>query len=126
MLNADVVELARLVHARNGGSLTPQQITQLLAHPSQTRGSTLAVPVPLRVRYDPVVIRGDTLRVFRDIYGYQRIHAEAVVQALMAAGYDPSSAGRDEIQRVLDRASASKTTLVIPLASAFPSLRRAE
>jgi murein L,D-transpeptidase YcbB/YkuD len=126
MLNADVVELARLIHARNRGSLSDAQITALLAHPSQTRGSTIAVPVPLRVRYDPVVIRGDTMRIFRDIYSYQRIHSEAVIQALMAAGYDPSSAGRDEIQRVLDRASASKSTLVIPLASAFPSLRRAE
>lgn len=125
MLNADVVELARLIHARNGGSLSQPQITALLAHPGQTRGSTIATPVPLTVRYDPVVVRGGELRIFHDVYGYRRVHGEAVIQALIAAGYDPASVSRDDVQRVLDRAAAVKGTYVVKLTDAFDGLREA-
>ena len=91
MMNHDVIELARLVHARNGGSVSDAEITRLLAHPSQTRASRIATPVPLTLRYDPIVIAGDTLRIYKDVYSRSRVHTEGVIQALIAAGYDPAS-----------------------------------
>jgi murein L,D-transpeptidase YcbB/YkuD len=126
MMNADVVELARLIHARNGGSVGRAEITRLLANPSQTRTSTIATPVPLTLRYDPIVVRGDDLVIYKDVYSRSRVHTEAVIQALIAAGYDPASADRGEVRRVLTRASAATGTFVVRLDEAFAGLRMVE
>jgi murein L,D-transpeptidase YcbB/YkuD len=122
MMNRDVVELARLIHARNGGSLSGAQITRILARPSQTTTSRIAVPVPLVLRYDPVVIAGDTLRIYKDLYGRSRVHAEAVIQALIAAGYAPARIDRADVNRVLARAAATRGTYVVTLGDAFAGL----
>jgi hypothetical protein len=126
MMNADVVELARLLHARNGGSVGSAEITRLLAHPSQTRASRIATPVPLTLRYDPIVVTAGELRIYRDVYSRSRVHGEAVVQALIAAGYDAASVDRGDVRRVLARASAATGTYVVKLADAFAGLRAAE
>ena len=125
MMNRDVIELARLIHRYNGGTLSDSAITRLLATPSQTRASRIATPVPLRLRYDPIVVAGDTLRIYRDFYARNRIHNEGVLQALIAAGYDPSSIDRDAIRRVIARAAAAKTRSVysVPITRAFPDAR---
>jgi len=126
MMNRDVIELARLIHARNGGSVSDAQITRLLARPSQTTPSRIAVPVPLTLRYDPIVIAGDTLRIYKDVYSRSRVHAEGVIQALIAAGYDPASVDRAEVRRVLARAAAARGTYVVTLDEAFSGIRRPE
>jgi len=125
MMNRDVIELARLVHARNGGSLSDAQITRLLARPSQTTASRIATPVPLTLRYDPIVVAGDTLRIYKDVYSRSRVHAEAVIQALIAAGYDPARIERADVDRVLTRAAAARGTYVVRLDEAFAGLRAA-
>jgi len=122
MMNRDVVELARLIHARNGGSLSAAAITRVLAHPSQTTPSRIAVPVPLTLRYDPIVIAGDTLRIYKDVYSRSRVHAEAVIQALIAAGYDPARIARADVNRVLARAAAARGTFVVTIGEAFANL----
>jgi murein L,D-transpeptidase YcbB/YkuD len=126
MMNNDVVELARLLHARNGGSVNGAEITRLLAHPGQTRASRIATPVPLTLRYDPIVVTGGELRIYKDVYSRSRVHAEGVIQALIAAGYDPASVDRAEVQRVLSRASAARSTFVVKLTDAFTGLRAPE
>jgi murein L,D-transpeptidase YcbB/YkuD len=123
MMNNDVVELARTLHARNGGSVGSREITGLLAHPGQTRWSRIAVPVPLTIRYDPVVVRNGEMRVFPDIYDRSRVHAEAVIQALIAAGYDAGSIDRADVRRVLAAAARAKGTYAVPVAEAFAGLR---
>lgn len=126
MMNRDVIELARLVHARNGGSVSDAEITRILARPGQTRASQITTPVPLTLRYDPIVIAGEELRIYKDIYRRSRVHTEAVVQALIAAGYDPASVDRAEIRSVLTRAAAARGTYVVGLGEAFVGLRRPE
>jgi len=126
MMNHDVIELARLVHARNGGSVSDAEITRLLARPSQTRASRIATPVPLTLRYDPIVIAGDTLRIYKDVYSRSRVHTEGVIQALIAAGYDPASIDRAEVRQVLARAAASRSTYIVRLDEAFAGIRRPE
>lgn len=125
MLNAEVIELARLVHARHGGSLSAAQITRVLARPSATQGSRLALPVPLTIRYQPVVVDGDELKVFPDVYSYNRVHTEAVIQALIGAGYDPASIDRAQARRVLRDAEAAKGPFAVKLSEAFTGLRPA-
>ncbi|HET7462254.1 MAG TPA: L,D-transpeptidase [Longimicrobium sp.] len=125
MMNRDVVELARTIHERNGGSVSGREITQLLARPSQTRWSRIATPVPLTIRYDPVIVRGDTLRIYPDFYHHNAVHTESVVQALMAAGYDPRSIDRADVRRVITAAGQAEGIYAVPLAEAFAGLRTA-
>jgi murein L,D-transpeptidase YcbB/YkuD len=123
MMNADVVELARLLHARNGGSVSDDEITRILARPGQTRAARIATPVPLLLRYDPIVVADGELRIYKDVYGRSRIHTEAVLQALIAAGYDPASVDRAEIRRVISRAAAARSTYTAKLTDAFAGIR---
>jgi murein L,D-transpeptidase YcbB/YkuD len=125
MLNADVVELGRLLHARNQGTLSNAEITRVLARSGETRASRLAVPVPLTLRYDPILVRGEELRIYPDFYHRNRVHSEGVIQALIAAGYDPASVDRAAVQAVLRRAAATRGLFTVPLAEAFPGLRPA-
>ncbi|HYH80085.1 MAG TPA: L,D-transpeptidase, partial [Longimicrobium sp.] len=123
MMNNDIVELARTLHARNGGSVGAQEITRLLARPSQTRATRIAVPVPLVIRYDPIVARNGELRIFPDFYERSRVHTEGVIQALIGAGYDPASVDRAAIRRVLAAAAGAKGTYSVPISEAFEGLR---
>jgi murein L,D-transpeptidase YcbB/YkuD len=123
MMNNDVVELARTIHARNAGSVGTREIARLLAHPAQNRASRIGVPVPLTIRYDPIVVRNGQLLVFPDIYDRSRVHSEAVIQALLAAGYDAASIDRADIRRVLAAAARAKGTYTVPIAEAFAGLR---
>lgn len=123
MMNRDVVELARTIHERNAGSVRGQEITRLLARPSDTRASRIATPVPLVIRYDPVVVRGDTLRIYPDFYNRNAVHTESVIQTLMAAGYDPASVDRADVRRVIAAAGRAKGIYAVPLADAFAGLR---
>jgi L,D-transpeptidase ErfK/SrfK len=125
MLNPDVIELARTIHARNGGSVSQQQIASLLAHPSQTRWSRIATPVPITIRYEPIVVRDGELLIFPDIYDRGRVHGEAVFQALIAAGYDPASIDRNAVRSVLEQAAGKKTAYTVKLSEAFTGLRPA-
>src|SRR5207237_3957281 len=117
-----VVELARLIHARNGGSVSDAEITRLLAHSSQTRASRIATPVPLTLRYDPIVVTDGQLRIYKDVYSRSRVHAEAVIQALIAAGYDPARIDRADVRRVLAAAAAARGTYVVKVGDAFTGL----
>jgi lipoprotein-anchoring transpeptidase ErfK/SrfK len=123
MMNPDVIELARTIHERNGGSVGQEEIARLVAHSSQTRWSRIATPVPLTIRYEPIVVRDGELHIFRDFYDRGRVHAEGVVQALLAAGYDGASIDRAAVRQVLARAAASRTTYTVKLTEAFAGLR---
>lgn len=122
MMNRDVIELARLVHDRNGGSVSGAAITRILARPSATQTSTLSTPVPLTLRYDPIVVVDDELRIYKDVYSRSRVHTEGVIQALIAAGHDPASIDRAEVRRVLAAAAAARGTYVVKIADAFAGL----
>jgi murein L,D-transpeptidase YcbB/YkuD len=118
MLNRDVVELARLLHERAGATLPVEQIDAVLRS-GNTRHSRFRAPVPLVIRYDPVVVADGELRIYPDLYRRNRIHAEAVYQALMQAGYDPTPVDRSAVAQVLERAKGSKAVYRIGLREAF-------
>ena len=125
MLNRDVIELAKTLHERNGGTLGPAAITRVLARPTANTPSRLARPVPLVIRYEPIVVRNGELKIFPDFYDRSRVHTEGVIQALLAAGYDASSIERAAIRRVLSRAAEAEGTFTVKLADAFIGLRQA-
>lgn len=125
MLNRDVVELARLLHRHARPTVAPSEIDGILRASSTTRWSTFRAPVPLTIRYEPVELEGETLRFHPDVYDRRRVHSEAVIQALLGAGYDARSIDRDAVRAVLARVSAARGgVLAVRVGEAFPGLRR--
>jgi len=124
MLNRDVISLARLLHHRANPTVAPSEIDGILRRSSQTRWSTLRARVPLIIRYEPIVVRGDTFRIYKDVYERSRLHTEGVIQALINAGYDVSGLDRAAARRLLARASEADGVHVEPVSRAFPTLRR--
>lgn len=125
MRNRDVIELARFLHTRAEPTVTPAEIDGILRRSATTRWSTFRAPVPLTIRYEPVIVAGDELRIYPDVYDRSRIHTEAVIQGLLAAGYDAASIDRAEIRAVLRRAARAQGAFTVKLADAFTGLRPA-
>ena len=124
MLNRDVIALGRLLHARANPTVAPREIDGILRNSSQTRWSTFRADVPLTIRYEPIVVRGDTLRFYKDVYDRDRLHTEGVIQALLGAGYDVAGFDRAAARQLLARAQRAEGILAVPIAEAFPRLRR--
>jgi murein L,D-transpeptidase YcbB/YkuD len=125
MLNRDVVALARLLHEHARPTVPPGEIDAILRRSTVTRWSTFRDPVPLTIRYEPVVLEGGSLVVHPDVYGRRRVHSEAVIQALLSGGYDARSIDRAAVGEVLRRAAAARGALRVPIAEAFPGARLA-
>ncbi|MBW3627917.1 MAG: L,D-transpeptidase family protein, partial [Gemmatimonadetes bacterium] len=126
MLNADVIALARLVHSRAAPQVTNAEIDRILARSGTTRTVAFRDSVQLTIRYDPIEVRNDTVRVYPDIYKYNAVHTEAVYQALLSAGYDVSGVRGADIQKLVARAKATKTAFALPVSQAFAGgLKRA-
>ncbi|HEX2188040.1 MAG TPA: L,D-transpeptidase [Longimicrobiaceae bacterium] len=119
MRNADVIELATLLHRRVGATVAPSEIPAILARPSATRSSSFRGPVPLEITYQPVVVRDGEIRVYRDIYKRGRIHTEGVYQALIAAGYDVSRLDRAAVNELVGRARTAKGVFRASLSEAL-------
>ena len=126
MRTRDVVELSRFLHTRAQPTVAPAEIDGILRRSGTTRWSTFRAPVPLTIRYEPIVVQGGELRVFPDVYDRSRVHTEAVIQALLAAGYDAGSIDRGQVRAVLQRARAAEGAFRVRLADAFSGLRRSE
>lgn len=125
MLNEDAIELATLLHEEANPTVPAEQIDRILAQSRTTRVSRLQDSVTLVIRYQPVVVEGDELTVYPDIYR-RGIPTEAVYQALMAAGYDVSGVTPAEVKAVLARGAGAAETVRVPLRGAFASLPRAD
>ena len=121
MLNSDVVALARLIHQRAAPQVTSAQIDRILANGRTTRVVPFSDSVALRIRYDPIVVRNDSVHVFPDIYKYNAVHHEAVYQALLAGGYDVRRVDGAAVARFVTRAKAARGKLSLPLSTAFGS-----
>ena len=119
MKNSDVIALARLLHERARGSVALAEIAAILAKPRVTRHSALRVPVPLSIRYQPVVVANGEMRIYPDFYKRGRIHAEAIYQALLAAGYRVDGIERSALHDLAREANQAKGTFVVKLSDAF-------
>jgi murein L,D-transpeptidase YcbB/YkuD len=124
MRNRDVIALARLLHEHAQPTVAPAEIDAILRRSGTTRWSTFRAPVPLTIRYAPVVIEGDELKVYPDVYDRSRIHTEGVIQALLAAGYDAGSIDRQQVRAVLRRAGQAEGTFTVKVSEAFTGLER--
>ena len=119
MRNADVIELATLLHRRADATVAVSEIKGILAKPSATRHSAFRAPVPLEILYQPVVVRNGEIRIYKDVYKRGRIHHEAVLQALLAAGYDIGGIDRAAVRDLLARAQRSRGVFAVNLDEAL-------
>jgi murein L,D-transpeptidase YcbB/YkuD len=120
MRNADAVELARLVHRHAAPGVSSSQIDRILAQSRTTRTVRFEEPVQVIIRYDPIAVEEGQLRIYPDLYGYNRHHSEGVFQALVRAGYRVDEIDMGAVRDVLARASKQKGTFSIPVDEAFP------
>lgn len=119
MLNKDAIALARFLHERAAPKVTSGQIDRILARPGDTRRVNFQKSVPVTIRYDLVTVRDGDVTVYPDIYGYKSLHAEAVYQALMSAGYDINLVSRSDIDRLIQRGREADKALSVKVEDAF-------
>jgi hypothetical protein len=91
------------------------------AVPRSTRNVHFTGSVTFTVRYLPVVVEGEEIVVYPDIFERGAIHTEAVSQALLAAGLDVSEANPAEVRELVRRAPGRTTVVRVALHDAFPA-----
>jgi murein L,D-transpeptidase YcbB/YkuD len=126
MRNQDAIELATLLHNRANPSVPASAIPGILRNRRDTRWVNFRAPVPITIRYEPVVVERGMLRIYPDIYRHRNVHAEGVYQALLAAGYDAGAVDRAAIRAVLARAAAAKGPYSVAVDEAFGSIPRSQ
>lgn len=119
MLNDDVIALSRILHERVAPQVNSAQIDRILANSRQTRRVNFQESVPVTIRYDLVSVEDGAVNVYPDIYDYRSLHAEAVFQALMRAGYDVSAVDRGDVERLIERGRGIDKRLSITVEEAF-------
>jgi len=122
MSNADVIELARLIHDRT--TRVPESVLDALASsPRQTRTFGLSRPVPLSVSYDIVEVYDGNVIVYPDVYRRKKSNIrEQVVKVLEKEGIDvarvdPGLMNRLSKQRIATRLTVPLDTLLADVAS---------
>ena len=126
MRNADVIELATLLHRRADPTVPATAIRGILANHRNTRWSDFRAPVPLAIRYQPVVVSNGELRIYPDFYRHNAVHTEGVYQALMNAGYDVGTLDRAAVRTLVQRARASRTPVRVKVEEAFAGIGAAQ
>lgn len=121
MLNEDVIALSRILHERMAPQVTAAQIDRILASPGQTRRVNFQESVPVTIRYDLVTVEDGAVNVYPDYYEYRSLHSEAVIQALMRAGYDVSQVSRSDIDRLIERGRGISERISMTVEEAFGS-----
>ena len=115
MRNTDAVALAKLVQEYAGTNVPEGATDSLLRRWRPNRRIALLSPVPVRIVYNLVELRGDTLVVYPDVYRRGRDTIEADALALLAtAGYDTVAVDRDLVRNVAEKGARSRSMAVIP------------
>jgi murein L,D-transpeptidase YcbB/YkuD len=126
MSNADVIDLARLVHRHATPNLDPALLDRLARDPRSTREIALERPVTLRIVYRRAELRGDEVLVHPDVYrrGGSRELAWEIVDALAERGRTVRAA---DLVPLLDGVDREGGTLSLSeLLAAVPSTEAGE
>ena len=115
MRNSDAIALATLVQAYAGVDVPDTATDSLVRRWRPGRRIVLPAPVPVRIVYQLVELRGDELVVYPDVYRRGRDGIEADALALLAgAGYDTVAVDRDVIRRVANEGVRSPARVTVP------------
>ena len=114
LANADVIDLARLVHRSASPAVAEATLDRLEADPWRTTSIPLAAPVPLRIVYRLAEVRDGRLEVHPDVY--RRDGGAARSQALAALrehGIEAEAVDPRRLDELLKE--ARRTTVSLPL-----------
>jgi murein L,D-transpeptidase YcbB/YkuD len=115
MANADVMELARLVH-EYGAPATATQIEALAANPNMSRTVWLKTKVPLAINYDLVDVVDGKVEIYPDVYKRStRSVKEHIVQTLVHEGVDASGLDDGKLSRLLEKFERRGVTTAMSL-----------
>jgi hypothetical protein len=124
MSNADAVALARIVQSVGSPATTESEIDSLIADTATTRRFSLSTPVPLRVRYDLVELRRDSLWLYPDIYRRStKPLLDESLAAIARAGRDTTGVDRAALAAAARLARTRIMALAIDELRAPPLLR---
>lgn len=91
MLDESAIALARLVQDATGAPIGDATVDSLTTRTRRTRTVTLPERVPLRIVYEVVELRGDTLLLHRDVYRRGTVVTrDGALAALATIGVDSS------------------------------------
>lgn len=124
MSNADALALARLVQRLGSPETTESEVDWLIADTTTTRRFSLSTPVPLRIRYDLVELRDDSLRFYPDVYRASRKSLSNEALALLSgAGYDTTGVDPVALATAVRQARTHAVTLSLDSLQTLPSPR---
>ena len=114
MLNADAIVLAKLVQRHGEGTLSDAETDSILARGKPTVRVVLKSPVPVRIVYRLVELRGQELTFYPDVYrrGREDVIAEALT-LLNSAGLDTSALDRALLGRIAREGAAKRAAVDI-------------
>ena len=107
MHSSDAIDLAKLVQDVMGASVSGDSMSSILENWSPSLTVHLRTPVPVRIVYRLVELRGDTLLIHRDVYAIGNASLELqVVEVLNGAGVDTALVKRAELRRAVRQSRA--------------------
>ncbi|MFI5312104.1 MAG: L,D-transpeptidase [Gemmatimonadales bacterium] len=116
MRDGDAIELARIVLGVQPRRITRDTMDDLNRVPGATLVRTLAMPVPVAVRYALVEVFADSLHLYPDVYRRSRGGLAGVaLEALARAGVDTFAVDRDALDSLLKRSARRMTTAPLPV-----------
>lgn len=88
MANADVIALARWIHAHDPAAVSPARLDALAANSRRSQTLPLARDVPVIIEYRTAEVRGETLLLHPNVYGWgSPITTGKLSRTLATAGY---------------------------------------
>ncbi|MBI4419878.1 MAG: L,D-transpeptidase [Gemmatimonadetes bacterium] len=114
MLNADVTELATLVHRHGSSDVPAGEVQRLAAKRGKTRMIVLQRPVPFEITYDITAVADGQLVIYPDVYRrFPRRVVEEAFGALSRSGLNLVTIDTARVRRVIERAGGKRVSLAI-------------
>ena len=111
MVNDDLIELTRLVHAY----LTPQigeaTLAELEGNEKLTRTYNLPRSIPFEVNYNVAVVIDDFLLIYPDIYQRVKSYDKMVTEVLRAEGVDLERVNWERLEPLLEKGRKTKVAI---------------
>jgi hypothetical protein len=112
MRNADVIELARLVHEYASPNVDPDLIDTLVGSTAMTRTIRLAKPVKFTAEYNVATVDDGFLILYPDVYKRVRSKVrDEVEQTLRDSGIRMADVNREHLERLLEKSSTKRVAI---------------
>lgn len=102
LTNPQVQDFAYVLAQVSGTELTSEDVTEYEKKKTETKNVNLAMPMPIELRYETIVVENGQLKIFRDIYEHGTNTEENLRKVLDSYGVSLDSLSAQEKQQALD------------------------